>query len=122
MSIIVENTLVIKRDHQTKFLESFNKAKENYMDRPSNLKLQYEYEDILIYIFDSNGEPLFLMDDDVPFLILEYRECGYTTTFVQTSGEYRYKEHPFHIGFHLKKLVPDENTRKEILEKVKFSI
>ncbi len=91
------------------------------MDRPCNLKLQYEDENLFIYIFDSNGEPLFLMDDDVPFLILEYRECGYTTTILQTSGD-TYKEHPFHIGFHLKKLVPDESTRKEILEKVKFSI
>lgn len=117
MSQLTENTIVI----ETVDVEKFYKAIEYHQNTYSwiiNVKKVYEKNDIAIFTFDCNGQPLGV-EEEIEFLVLEtnYLDGEPMYTQVYDKEIKRIRDATWHAKYWIKKLIgeSDFNSIKDCL-------
>lgn len=120
MSMITENTVVVRNEDVKKLQEAFNVHREMYtwLDNPVEV---FNNGNISIWVFDCNGQQLGV-EENVDFLILETNylddEPYYTQCYDENKG---YCVDTEQTAVELIKEMVSEMEYKEIKEKISYS-
>lgn len=113
MSQITENTIVFNPKNAKNILTTLH-ADSNVC----NIKHIYGNEQIAIFIFDCNGQPLSLENEEL--LIMETCDGGIPyTQAVNSKGVF--KDNRIHCVALLKRYIKDETILREVRRMIKYS-
>lgn len=126
MSCITENTIVVRKSAEPDLLHDFS-CEDAEMCRLRNCNRVYDNEEIVVYVFDCNGDQpwdvvggdgLKLKPEDILCTETKYDEDELWTR-VNTDGILRDTETPLDVF--LKPLVPG-NDYEDLAERISYSI
>lgn len=117
MSNITENTIVIRKEYENDLINDYKKY--NVLYRIMNFNKVYSNKDIVIYVFDSNGECPWEIEPDVKtkYIALETNYLDGESLWTRIAG---FKEDEITIEEWLQTIIPKKDYR-DVVQKISYS-
>ena len=121
MSMITENTIVVRTEDIDAFMAALKKQKEEHGGIENSRKV-FKNDEVAIFVFDCNGQP-FVIEKDVNWLVLETNFLDgdeyYTQWFNEETGCY---EDTDTTADELIKQMLDEKSYAIVKEKIRYTV